>query len=120
MTRRECLGLVLLFLMISAGRVLHTRLLIGVDGTWRAPLPGDSLLPILPEVETATPPPPGPFAINSTSADTLCYLPGIGPVMAQRIIEERGKAPFRNLEDLQRVKGIGPKMILKLEGKLLF
>jgi predicted flap endonuclease-1-like 5' DNA nuclease len=120
--RKEVLGLVCLFLLISAGRMIHTRLLIGPDGTWRDPLPGETCLPPLPDAAPPTPPKPpaGPFAVNTTTADTLCFLPGIGPVMAQRIIDERAIAPFTDLQDLQRVKGIGPRMAEKLTGKLVF
>jgi competence protein ComEA len=35
-------------------------------------------------------------------------LPGIGPVLARRIIEGR---PYRSVEDLARVKGIGKKRL---------
>lgn len=120
--RKEVLGLLCLFLLISAGRMIHTRLLIGPNGTWRDPLPGESFLPPLPTEKEAAPPkpPPGPFAVNTTSADTLCFLPGIGPVTAKRIIEERAIAPFTDLKDLQRVKGIGPKLAEKLAAKLVF
>ena len=42
--------------------------------------------------------------INTASAAELQNIPGIGPVVAQRIIEAR---PFKSADDLQRVKGIG-------------
>jgi competence protein ComEA len=52
----------------------------------------------------------GRIAINRASALDLEALPGIGPALAKRIVEERGKAgPFRSPRDLLRVKGIGPK-----------
>lgn len=39
-------------------------------------------------------------------------LPGIGPVLANRIVEERERnGPFRDIDDLDRVRGIGPKKI---------
>jgi len=42
-------------------------------------------------------------------------LPGIGPALAARIIEDREKAgAYRSVEDLDRVKGIGPRTIEKL------
>ena len=41
-------------------------------------------------------------------------LPGIGPKMAQRIIDERSKKPFASVEELRRVSGIGPKTLEKL------
>ena len=57
----------------------------------------------------------GRIRINVASASDLELLPGIGPAMARRLIEERDRAgPFRRLEDLRRVKGIGPKSLERL------
>jgi prefoldin subunit 5 len=44
-----------------------------------------------------------PIDPNTVDLDTLCLLPGIGPVLAQRIIAAR---PFETVEDLARVRGI--------------
>lgn len=46
--------------------------------------------------------------INTASLEELQKLTGVGPVIGQRIIEER---PFSSIEDLIRVKGIGPKKL---------
>jgi competence protein ComEA len=55
-------------------------------------------------------------AINVNRADQaeLQKLPGIGPKLSQRILDERGKAPFKSIDDLRRVSGIGPKTLEKL------
>ena len=46
--------------------------------------------------------------VNTATPDELRTVRGIGPAIAQRIIEERGKGPFKSLDDLQaRVRGIG-------------
>ncbi len=46
--------------------------------------------------------------INQASAISLQKLPGIGPVLSQRILEYREKnEPFEKLTDLKKVKGIG-------------
>lgn len=47
--------------------------------------------------------------VNTADAAELQLLPGIGPALAKRFVTERGRQPFENLEDLQRVKGVGPR-----------
>ena len=41
-------------------------------------------------------------------------LPGIGPSRARAIVEARARAPFCSLEDLLRVRGLGPKTLARL------
>lgn len=55
-----------------------------------------------------------PININKASASDLESVPGIGPAMAQRIIEHRRTRPFKSVEDLLDVKGIGLKTLEKL------
>lgn len=54
---------------------------------------------------------------NKASPDELQKLPGIGPELANRVIENR---PYQRAEDLARVPGIGPKTVEKLRRYLRF
>ena len=48
--------------------------------------------------------------VNSASKERLEEIPGVGAVTALRIIDYRNKfGHFKSLEDLMKVKGIGPK-----------
>jgi hypothetical protein len=56
-----------------------------------------------------------PIAINSADRELLCTLPGIGPVLAERILARRNiTGGFKDPQDLLQVKGIGPKKLARL------
>ncbi len=53
--------------------------------------------------------------LNLSPADSLRLLPGIGPVLAERIVAFRDSAgPFEKTEDIIKVKGIGDRMYEKI------
>jgi len=61
----------------------------------------------------------GVVNINTASASDLEGLPGIGAKTAARIIEYRQKnGPFKKIEELMNVRGVGEKNFLKLKPQI--
>jgi competence protein ComEA len=57
--------------------------------------------------------------LNTATSAELETLPGVGAKMAARIIEYRQKkGPFKKVEELMNVQGIGEKNFLKLKPQL--
>ena len=57
--------------------------------------------------------------LNTASAAELETLPGVGARVAARIVEYREKkGPFKKVEELMNVQGIGEKSFLKLRAQL--
>ncbi len=72
----------------------------------------------------AMPTPPGgdvpPIDINTATVAELDGLPGIGPVLAQRIVDYRTEqGPFSTVEELAEVQGISEKMVDELGSRLI-
>lgn len=53
--------------------------------------------------------------INSATPEELDKLPGIGPAIANRIVEYRQNKPFSNIEEIMNVKGIGEKKFAEIK-----
>ena len=54
--------------------------------------------------------------LSNAPVDSLVLLPGIGPVIAERIANARsGKRSFTRWEDLLEIKGVGPKKLDRLK-----
>ena len=71
--------------------------------------------------ELATPSGGRRVYINSASQEELETLPGVGPVTARRIIEYREQVgEFIDLDDLDQVAGIGPRILENLQDQLAF
>jgi competence ComEA-like helix-hairpin-helix protein len=85
---------------------------------------GSASLPSVVRHARATAPdvdPSAPLHINRASASDLQRLPGVGPVLAGRIVAQRAThGPFRNLADLAAVRGLGPKTCARLAPLLRF
>lgn len=61
-----------------------------------------------------------PIPINRAPQGVLVSLPGIGPVLAERIVHYREEhGPFRETEELLQVVGVGPKKFAALAGKIV-
>jgi competence protein ComEA len=57
--------------------------------------------------------------INEASAPELERLPGIGPSLAQKIVDYRiTNGPFLSVEDLLKVSGIGPAKLEQIRGSI--
>ena len=101
-TKTECLLLVMtaVFLCVLAGLYLQR------------PEPekerGYTMITTRETDETVTPEPSPPVDVNTAGLAELETLDGIGPVLAQRIIDYREEnGPFTSLDELLEVKGIG-------------
>jgi len=56
-----------------------------------------------------------PIDLNRATAGELIQLPGVGEVIAKRIVDFREEhGPFKRVEDLMKVKGIGEKSLEKI------
>jgi len=96
----------------------------GVRAPLRAPAPERSAVAPAaldsipaPPVGNAVParPPRAPLDLDSASVVDLDRLPGIGPVLAARIVEHRRvHGRFRHVDELLLVPGIGPRLLERL------
>ncbi len=68
---------------------------------------------------TGTLPSGAPIDINTATLEELDSLPGIGPVIAQRIIDYRtATGPFASIEQIEEVKGIGDALFEKIKDRI--
>jgi len=68
----------------------------------------------------AEPPQSGPLKpridINNAPKETIETLPGVGPKLAQEIVAGR---PYKTIDELDRVKGIGPKKLQQIRPRVM-
>jgi competence protein ComEA len=60
----------------------------------------------------------GVVNLNTAPAEVLSLLPGVGPAKAAAILTYRRRRPFRTVDELVRIKGIGRKMVRSLRPHL--
>ncbi|MDF1505134.1 helix-hairpin-helix domain-containing protein [Roseisolibacter sp. H3M3-2] len=66
-------------------------------------------------------PPDGPIDVDVADAATLDRLPGIGPALARRIVDDRAaRGAFGSLEALGEVRGVGPRVLGRLAPHVVF
>ncbi|MBK7907456.1 MAG: helix-hairpin-helix domain-containing protein [Gemmatimonadetes bacterium] len=62
-----------------------------------------------------------PIDVDLATVDELDRLPGIGPALAARIVEERARlGPFGSMDALDQVRGIGPALAERLRPHVTF
>ena len=60
-------------------------------------------------------PPLHPINLNTATAAELQQVPGIGPATADKILQARKSyGAFKSVDDLQAIKGLGPKKLEKM------
>ncbi len=111
-----------------AGLLLVLLLALGAVSDWwqsravRRPAPADTAAIAEPVPARVAPTPAAGDAavdLNRASARELDDLPGVGPVLAARILEHRRRfGSFRAVEDLRAVRGIGPRLFERLKSRV--
>ena len=56
--------------------------------------------------------------LNTATQEELLALPGIGPSKAKAIIDYRTAHPFKSVEEVKNVRGIGDHMFESLKAKI--
>ena len=102
------LGLTALFLCLLSGLYLRDREALSAPALVETRLTAP--------IETVRPD-PSPLDLNAATAEELTALPGVGEVLAARIVEYReANGPFGSADELTNVSGIGLAKLAALEG----
>ena len=100
---------------VSARKIIEGRPYKAVSDLTKAGITASEVGKITPLVVAE--PVPKAVEVNEASLDELQTLPGVGLAMARSIIEAR---PYAKYADLEKVKGIGPKKLDELRGRVGF
>src|SRR6266851_675007 len=66
-------------------------------------------------LEAKKKPPAKPVNINTATSEELQQVPGIGPATAEKILQMRKSyGPFKSVDDLLAIRGLGPKRLEKM------
>jgi competence protein ComEA len=80
---------------------------------------GEQVLVGAPSPPVVGQPPSGPkppVSLNRATLDQLDALPGVGPVLAQHILDFRSShGPFRSVDQLRQISGIGERKLTQLK-----
>ncbi len=112
MTRDQERGLALLLCvgLLVGGVVLLWPRARAATTQWAVPIRVDHVVVVGPTVAEAK-----KIDLNGATAAELTELPGIGPVLADRIVAYRSlHGPFHSVDDLKNVKGIGSAAVENL------
>jgi len=77
------------------------------------------LAALLGTVPAQAAPAEGVVNINTASPEQLQQLPGIGSAKAKAIVKHRKSQPFKSVEDLAKVKGIGDALLSKIKNRVV-
>jgi competence protein ComEA len=83
------------------------------------PRTGEAALPLASTGESAPSATSAKININTASVEELDRLPGIGPSIAKAVIDYRtANGPFKQIEDINEVKGIGDALFAKIKDQI--
>ena len=106
-TRRLVVLTVLAAVLIAAGALFL------IAPVWQSQRPAAAYVPAA--VHTAAPKAPTLIDINTATAEELTALPGLGPRKAAALVAYReAHGPFRSVDELIAVEGIGEGKLEKL------
>jgi len=120
-TKKTLMTAMVSLMLFSAGSALATFNTDKIVGAAVSGATGQALNATGAPVAPAPPAVPGKINVNTADAATLATLPGIGPKKAGAIVAHRqAKGSFKTIDDLAKVKGIGPHILDQVKDLIAF